>query len=293
MSRSRKRRPVWDAPEKKWFQLPSLGRWGDPAALATLATLTGLALYAIVSAAAAGFYRPLGVEPADVNARYPGLLEQSISLLANLLGQGVVVISFALLFGFAVLLPLQGLLGRSKTKRRRVVSAAALVLILLGGGLIARQSPLLWLLYYGGAIALMALRPYVGWFLVLAIAIIAALVVLALSMFAWAAEDRRLVRLGLVPQRFWSEVPARPWRVQAASIEWNDEVPASLRDVKLDCVLVLGANNSGTLVYTSNGAGVRRSFVVPADDALIQRIPELNRCVSWPWEKNPNTPNWR
>jgi hypothetical protein len=277
------RRPVWKDPPAAGAgrRLPQLGRWADPAVLAGALSLAGVLFYVMLRAAVARFYGPLGISPDELDATYPGLLAGSATTIAVLLSLLALLAGLLLVYGWVAVWTL-ATAWESESVAARVaagllVAAATAAISIATWDLNGR---LLGTLLIAG-ILLMAAQSRIGWRGVVIGACGVVVVGFGAEVMSVARDQATLVREGIAPDGDGELDAAVPWSVTVGSVEWHGDVPASLKDVDLKCVLVLGTSKAGTLVYTTDRRGVRRTLVLRPEEALIQRIPDAFYC-RWP-----------
>jgi hypothetical protein len=206
----------------------------------------------------------------------------SATTLGALLSLTAALVSTFLLYGWMVAWCFtQGLADNNRIVRILLptVGAVFAVFVLLvswdAGGL------LLAALFTVG-IVLMAVRTIIGWRAVVVAALGIVVLAFGADLLDVADSDAEFVRTGYPVDGSGQISATRPWAVTIAMIDWHGEIPPSLQHVRLGCVLVLGSLHDRTLVYATDDDGVRRTFVVRPEDALVQRVPDARFCPNWP-----------
>jgi hypothetical protein len=261
---------------------PSRTRWSDPAFVVAALTLAGFLFYAILRTAVARFYGPLGVTADEVDATYPGLLAVSATTLGVLLSLTAALVATFLLYGWMVAWCFtQGLADDNRIVRILLPTAGtafAVFVLLVGwdtGGLLLAG-------LFAAGILLMAVRTIISWRAVVAAALGIVVLAFGADLLDVASSDASLVRTGYPVDGSGQISATRPWAVTIAMVDWHGEIPPSLQHVRLGCVLVLGSLHDRTLVYATDDNGIRRTFVVRPEDALVQRVPDAQFCPDWP-----------
>lgn len=262
-------------------RLPRLGRWADPAVLAGALSLAGVLFYVIVRAAVARFYGPLGVSPDELDATYPGLLAGSATTIAVLLSLIALLAGMLLVYGW-VSVWMFATAWESGILAMRVGAGALVAVITVAISVTTWDSDgrLLGMLLIAG-IVLMAVQRWIGWRGVVIGACAVVLAGFGADLISVASDHATLVREGIAPDGDGELDAAVPWSVTIGSVDWHGDVPASLKDVELKCVLVLGTGKAGTIVYTTDHRGIRRTLTLRPEDALVQRVPDAFYCA-WP-----------
>lgn len=212
--------------------------WQEPAGATALLAASALCVYGIARLCAARFYGPLGARPEDLKIGYPGLVEQSLGVVALALAGAVVATLVALTVAWLFREFAWKRLGWEERWTCLILLLAVLVAltvydVIVGAYPVAGMSGLT-----ATSVVLMLGFPQTWTVRVLPLSFVLVLVWFTSIMWEQARYDSDRARRGIAgTTNTLFEAPVLPWRSDVGRLAWKERVPAGL--ARRMCVLVL------------------------------------------------------